>query len=272
MPSLFSGARALVQTTALSTQRTPTGQAMRLSWLLVTLAALVMGLATPSRAQGLNDWGVILLHGKSGGGKSLEAVAAALRSEGATVTMPAMSWAKSYRTYEATLDEVGRLVAALRARGAKRVALVGQSLGANVALGYAALRGGTEAVAAIAPGHQPDRFLRFTEDSLRRAKQMVATGRGGETTAFVDVNQGKKFEIRTTASAYVSFFDPEGPAMMKSNAGRLNNVKLLWVIGSADINARAVVTGGKTITVAGDHFATTKAGAKEIVVWLKRCR
>lgn len=242
---------------------------MRASRLLVVLAFLVTGLATPSCAQGLKDWGVLVLHGKSGGGKSLEAVAAALRSDGAKVAMPAMSWVKSYSTYEATLDEVARHVAALRAQGAKRVALVGQSLGANVALGYAALRGGADAVAAIAPGHQPDRFLRFTEDSLLRAKQMVAAGRGGETTVFVDVNQGKKFEIRTTAAAYVSFFDPEGPAMMKRNASNLSNVKLLWVIGSEDVNARAVVIGGKTVSVAGDHFATANAGAREIVVWLK---
>jgi dienelactone hydrolase len=236
---------------------------MRAARLFIALAFLVTGLATPSQAQGLKDWGVLVLHGKSGGGKSLEAVAAALRSKGAKVAMPAMSWVKSYTTYEATLEEVARHVAALRAQGARRVALVGQSLGANVALGYAARRGETEAVAAIAPGHQPDRFLRFTEDSLHRAKEMMAAGRGAETAAFVDVNQGKKFEIRTTAAAYVSFFDPGGPAMMKRNAASLNNVKLLWVIGSEDVNARAVVVGGKTVSVAGDHFATAKAGAKE---------
>jgi dienelactone hydrolase len=242
---------------------------MRASWLLIALLCFATGFAAPSQAQNLKDWGVLLLHGKSGGGKSIEAVAAALRSEGAKVSVPAMSWVKSYNTYNATLDEIARHISALRAQGAKRIALVGQSLGANVALGYGGRRGGIDAVVAMAPGHQPDRFLRFTADSLERAKRMVAAGRGQETAAFVDVNQGKKFEIRTTAAAYVSFFDPGGPAIMRRNAASLKDAKLLWVIGSGDANAHAVVTGGKTINVEGGHRSTARAGAIAIVAWLK---
>jgi hypothetical protein len=41
------------------------------------------------------------------------------------------------------------------------------------------------------------------------------------------------------------------------------------VIGSEDVSARAVVTGGKTVHVAGDHFGTAKTAVKDIVVWPK---
>jgi len=216
--------------------------------------------------------GVVILHGKAGPGPNLQPLAAALSAEGALVATPRMSWTSGYRTYEETLREVDAQVAALRRAGASRIVVAGHSLGANVALGYAASRGGVAGLVLMAPGHRPENLARATRDSLQRAKSMLASGRGSETARFVDVNQGDVYEVRTTAAAYASFFDPAGPAVFSRNAARLGNTPVLWVVGSDDPNARAAVARGgrsRTVTVAANHRRTPRAGVREIMSWLR---
>lgn len=236
-------------------------------WLaLAVVGGLFLG-GLDAQAQALRDWGVVVLSGKAGG--SMSSVASALRAEGAKVSMPSMSYVSgSYRTYDATLGEVGAAVAQLRAHGARRIAVVGQSLGANVALGFGARRGGVHAIVAMAPGHQPDRFSSQTSESVKRAKQMVASGRGSETGGFTDVNQGRAFQVTTTAAAYVSFFDPAGPAVIGRNRGNLRGAKLLWIVGTGDAGARSVARGGKIVTVPGGHSSPMRVGGGEVVKWL----
>jgi pimeloyl-ACP methyl ester carboxylesterase len=239
-----------------------------------TFAIAIIGwlavLAPPvTHAKDLRGWGIVLIHGKAGNMQMLSRLASALSAEGAIVVVPRMSWTSSYRSYDQTMDEIAGHVAAVRGKGAARIALLGQSLGANVALGYGARRDGVAAIVAISPGHQPDRFAARTADSLSRAKQLVASGRGGETGTFTDVNQGKEFTIQTTAAAYVSFFDPGGPALMSHNASQLRGAQLLWVVGTGDPNARAVARGGRTMTVEGHHMNAAIVATPQIVDWLK---
>jgi hypothetical protein len=99
---------------------------------------------------------------------------------------------------------------------------------------------------------------------------MVAEGRGKETASFIDVNQGHRFQIKTTAAAYVSFFDPAGPALMRRNATDLKNAKLLWVVGSSDKAAFEVVTGGTVVKVEGGHRGAGSVAAREVVAWFMR--
>ena len=202
----------------------------------------------------------------------MSAVSSALSSAGAKTVTPSMSWSSGYRTYSETLDEVGGHIASLKAQGATRIALVGQSIGANVALGYGAQRGGVAAVIAISPGHQPDKFIRQPEirESFERAKKMVASGQGGQSASFADTNQGKSSQVTTTAAAYVSFFDPAGPAIMGRNSGQLRGAKLLWVVATGDAGARSVAHGGTIITVSGGHFDGPNAGAAQVVDWLAK--
>jgi dienelactone hydrolase len=220
-------------------------------------------------AQNLGGWGVVLIHGKRGNTGNLDSLASALSRESAAVVKPTMSWSSRYRTYDETMGEIGGHVAALRSKGAKRIALIGHSLGANVALGFGAQRGGVDAIVALAPGHQPDRFADRTAESLARAQKLVVAGRGGEVASFRDVNQGAVFDVSTTAAAYVSFFDPSGPALMARNAGNLKGAKLLWVVGSGDPGARAVARGGEVVTVQTGHGDTPRVGESKVVAWLK---
>lgn len=209
------------------------------------------------------------MHGKGGKPVQISNVASALTAAGALVLSPTMSWSTGYHTYSQTLDEVAAHINALRAKGATRIALVGQSLGANVALGYGAQRGGVAAIVAMAPGHRPEAFIGKSGEGLARAKQTAAAGRGNEIGSYLDINQGRVFEIKTTAAAYVSFFDPAGPAVMSRNAAALKGASLLWIIGANDAGAQAVARGGKTVKVSGGHLETPKVAAPEVVAWLE---
>lgn len=123
----------------------------------------------------------------------------------------------------------------------------------------------------MGPGHQPDKFIRQPEirESLERAKKMVASGQGGQSGSFADSNRGKSLQVTTTAAAYVSFFDPAGPAVMGRNSGSLRGAKLLWVVGTGDPGARSVAHGGTAISVSASHFDTPSAGAAQVVTWLQ---
>ena len=220
----------------------------------------------PSLAGDLKDWGVLLLHGKGRAG-GMDPVMGLLQQNGAHVMAPSMSWAYTYKTYDETLDEIGQYVRELKGQGVKKIAIIGQSLGSNMALGYANLRGGVTAVIANAPGHQPDHWLQWTKESLDKAKAMIAAGKGNEESTFTDSNQGRVYDIHVTAAAYYSFFDPNGKAVMAKNA-RAGGAKLLWVVGSYDRGAQSAARGGKIIHVDADHTGTVAAGAKDEVEWL----
>ncbi|MEJ1161612.1 alpha/beta hydrolase [Prosthecomicrobium sp. N25] len=240
--------------------------------VLATLIAAAAALTGPAAlAQSMKGMGVVLIHGKAGGQGPLQPLAAALRADGALVALPNMSWTSGYRTYDETLDEIARSVEGLRRQGVTRIVLAGHSLGANVALGYAARRRGVAAVVAMAPGHRPQNFLTRIGADIGRARAMVAAGQGQQTAIFTDFNQGKALTVRTTAVAYLSFFDPAGPGNMANTAGKAG-VPILWVIGTGDEAALRdpVPTGtGTRILVGANHGDTPSVAVAEIMGWLR---
>jgi pimeloyl-ACP methyl ester carboxylesterase len=236
---------------------------------LAAVACLAIFASAQAIAKDLTGWGVVLLHGKGGSGGQMATIASALQAAGAKTVVPTASWSKGYQTYDATMDEVSRYVATVRGQGAQRIAIIGQSLGTNVALGYGAKRGGVDAIVAISPGHFPERFGNTTSESVNRAKAMVASGRGNEVASFTDTNQGRVYQVQVTAAAYVSFFDPNGPAVMSRNAANLRVNHLLWIVGTGDAGAQSAAQGGKVVTLSGGHFDMPKASAQEVVTWLE---
>src|SRR5580704_19066331 len=99
-----------------------------------------IGMATPSAK--LQGFGIVFLHGKGAwpGGFN-GGILSALEDEGALVAKPEMPWS-FHRRYGATFDqalaEVDAAVAGLKAKGASRIVIIGHSLGATAAIGYAA--------------------------------------------------------------------------------------------------------------------------------------
>ncbi len=242
--------------------------------LRLAAAILTCFLVLPAAAQAqLAGWGVVVLHGKGASPWTMSAVDGQLQAAGAVTSVPTMFWSDgSYRTYDEALAQISAEIANLKAKGARRIALVGHSLGANVALGYAANRPGIAAVVAMGPGHQPQAFIGRTGESLARAKAMVAEGRGAETAAFVDLNQGRESQVNVSAAAYVSFFDPNGQANMMRTSGRLKGARLLWVVGTGDPGAQRTARGGTTIVVPAGHRDTPQAGAAQVAEWLASLR
>jgi pimeloyl-ACP methyl ester carboxylesterase len=236
------------------------------------------------KAQGGGDIGIVLMHGKQDRALGLLApLARTISSQGVRVDGPTMPWAGS-RDYDAdyptALDEIESAVARLRAAGAKRVAVGGQSFGANAALAFAGSGRKADAVLAIAPGHVPDRWRDHPRisASVQRAREMIAAGQGDTRAGFDDLNQGQTRTVRTSARNYLSFFDPDGlGSMPKSAASIPAPVPLLWIIGSND---RLAASGpayafdkapkhpkSQYSEVSGSHLDTADIGRDEIVRW-----
>jgi dienelactone hydrolase len=252
--------------------------------LLLVLSALLAGPASAA-AQSLTGFGIVLLHGKGGTPTSMiEGLNESLRKEGALVDAPELPWS-ARRIYDATYDqameEIDAAVERLRKAGAKRIAVIGHSLGANAAIGYAARRPGLDAVVALAPGHLPEAWaLRLrTRGAIAQAKQMVAAGKGDVPMSFPDLAQGIPFSIRATPLVYLSMFDPEGPAVMPRNAAAMGTVPFLWVVGVADpiffhgrdyaFDPGAKHPKSKYMVIAGMHLSTPFQARGAIIDWLK---
>lgn len=238
--------------------------------LAVILAALIGVGFSAAFAQDLRGVGVVLIHGKGGGQGPLQPLAQALKKQGAIVLMPGMSWRSGYRPYESTVGEVAAAVARIRQMGARKVYLAGHSMGANISMGYSAAGGDVDGIIALAPGHRPEFIATVTGDSLDRAKAMVAAGRGNERGQFLDFNQGRTMPVTTTAAAYVSFFDPDGPAGRAARARGVSG-SVLWVIGRADRPAMrddAPYSRGTRIEVDANHQQTPVAAVPYVLEWL----
>ena len=126
------------------------------------------------------------------------------------------------------------------------------------------------AIVAMAPGHRPEAFAGKSAGEAWPARNRPSRPAAAAKSEVIWIpTRATIFEVGTTAAAYVSFFDPAGPAIMSRNAAALKGASLLWVIGTDDAGARAVARGGKIITVPGGHSETPKVSAGEVVAWLQ---
>ena len=255
----------------------------------MALLGLLLPAAALAQSASLAGFGIVMVHGKGGRPTGpTKPLADALEAEGAKVISPRMAWAgiagqpESYEIpYEQALAEIGHAISALRAQGARKIVIAGQSLGANAVMGYAARHpAGLAGVVSLAAGHTPERFGRpDIIASVDKARQMIKAGRGQELTDFADSNQGKTFQVKATPKAYVSFFDPTGPAVIPHNTAMMPKVPFLWVIGNADrlselgsgyaYEAGARHPKSQYKVVSAGHIDTPTASKSEVIAWLK---
>ena len=122
--------------------------------------------------------------------------------------------------YRIGLEEVHREVEKLRATGAKKVIVGGESFGANGALAYQAVYGDADALLVLAPGHSPGSWYRSgqTRDAVDRAGALFREGKRDEIFSFIDYNQDRQRNLSATVDAYLSFFQYDGLGNMSVSA------------------------------------------------------
>jgi pimeloyl-ACP methyl ester carboxylesterase len=255
---------------------------------LLILAFVAAAFVSP--AVSADKLGVVLLHGKGAPNPRglLGPLIDSLEGAGFPVVAPEMPWSKSRmlaKGYEDSMAEIDAAVKALKAKGATRIVVGGHSMGANAAMGYGARRDGLAGILAMAPGHVPDAsgFQRIIGHDYKRARELAAAGKGGETGEFNDVNQGRSFSIKVKVSDYLSWFDPDGPAVFPKNAAALKvGTPLFWIIADKDNMLKrgdgedyAFAKAPKHpksayMAIDSNHRNTPKDGADKIVDWLKK--
>jgi pimeloyl-ACP methyl ester carboxylesterase len=251
---------------------------------IMRMLCLLALIATPAGAAGLQGMGVVFLHGKGVWSGAFDGgIPAALEAEGAVSASPEMPWSLP-RIYGATYDEAMReidtAVAGLKVKGATRIVVIGHSLGANAAIGYAARRRDVAAVVALSPGHLPEtaEMRAHTAAAIVEARSLAAAG---ETSRrfWPDRVQGIPTLARASPTVYLSMFDPDGPAVIPKNAAAMRGIPLLWVVGQSDpIFARGRDYAfsraprnprSRYVEVAAGHLAAPGAARLQVVEWLK---
>jgi pimeloyl-ACP methyl ester carboxylesterase len=247
-----------------------------LLWLLVV--------TPPVGAANLQGTGVVFLHGKGVWAGAFDGgIPSALAAEGAAVASPEMPWSLG-RIYGATYDEAMReidaAVAGLKGKGATRIVIIGHSLGANAAIGYAARRHGVAAVVALSPGHLPEtaEMRAATGAAIIDARAFLAAG-DKSRHIWPDRIQGIPTFATASPAVYLSMFDPDGPAVIPKNVAVLRGVPLLWVVGNSDpIFARGRDYAfsraphnakSRYIEVSAGHLTAPGAARSQVVEWLK---
>ncbi len=256
--------------------------------LAILVAPAAPAFADAAPGVGLRGFGIVYLHGKAGWPGALDGgILSALEEEGALVAKPEMPWSFDRRyaaTYDQAMAEIDAVVAGLKAKGARRIVVIGHSLGANAAIGYAARHPDLAGVVALAPGHLPedDPMRGFVSDGVARAKQLIADGKGDVPQSFPDMAQGIPLIAHATPRVYLSMFDPDGPAVIPKNAAAIGAerppVPLLWVVGKLDpidrrgpeyaYEAGAKNPKSKYIEVFAGHLTTPLAAHKQVVEWI----
>jgi pimeloyl-ACP methyl ester carboxylesterase len=254
---------------------------------VLALAIACLALAGPARAFEPQSTGVVVMHGKwgSAGDKTTVPVVRALQGAGFLVDQPEMPWsgARLYdRDYDAAMVEIDAAAARLKARGATKIVIAGQSLGGNAALRYATLGRPVDAFVLMAPAHFPDNpvLREKLAGATAQAQNLVAAGKGDTQISIVDFNSGDRTKsIHLTAASYLSYFLPDGPAAMSAFASKVGPVQILLVEGTLDSSSKGFVRAVlprippqasiTRIDVVADHLDVPQAGQTAIVKWLR---
>jgi pimeloyl-ACP methyl ester carboxylesterase len=256
--------------------------------VLLALAAVMVAPRLGAASADLHGLGVVYLHGKmSWPGAANGGIWSALEDEGALVATPEMPWSLHRRyaaTFEQAMGEIDAAVASLKAKGATRILIIGHSMGANAAFGYAARHPELAGLVALSPGHLPDQdnMRGFVADAVVRAKKLIAEGQGNVPQTFPDMAQDIPLTTTATPYVYLSMFDPNGPAVMPKNAAVIgaapHPMPVLWVVGKLDpidrrgpeyaFDAAARNPKSKYVEVFAGHLTTPLVARGKVVDWI----
>lgn len=268
--------------------------------ILVISTLLLQSFSVPQTAEG-SDIGVVLIHGfgltqvaprRPQPFLRIEPLAVTLRKEGFAVVMPEMPWSVNRimdATYDDAMKEIDAAVEKLKVGGTKKLVIAGHSLGANAALRYGATRSGLAGLIGLAPAWHPPTANSFphVKKDVDRSREMVAAGKGDEKDYFTGNNCCPLFSARfpATPRIYLSYYDPDGNALMPRNAAAVK-APVLWILGKDDGLFQVYSADGidyenfvyeklpqnpfnRKVIISSDHAGTPEKAASEVVKWLK---
>jgi esterase/lipase len=209
-----------------------------------------------------------------------------LYEDGFLIESPRCAWSKLNKYSDPVDIALSKCITPrinrLKKRGANKIVILGNSLGANAAIRAGVVIDGIDAIVAMAPGHTPEheRTRENLDADIRDAKEKINSGNGQEKIEFEDFDQGQKKLLEVSAENFLSWFDPEGKAVMGLNAPKIKaGTAFLWIAGKDDIISDgtgksiydSVPTNPKSkfIHVEGGHGDVRKYGKEIIFNWLK---
>ncbi len=231
--------------------------------------------------------GIVIMHGKGGFPTGFVAgLAKTLEGKGYLVSNLEMPWSGN-RNYDAPVSkgeaEVEAAIADLRGKGAKKVFVAGHSQGGAFAL-HLAGKMSVDGIICITPGgNVANRFYQQQlGDSLARARQLVAEGKGAAPAPLADYENARgTYPVDAVPAAYVTWFDPDG-AMNMDRAARAAKAQtpILWMNATNDYPGlrkanpalfRALPSNPLTrqYEADSDHRGAPTASADEIVRWTR---
>ncbi|MCB1487652.1 MAG: alpha/beta fold hydrolase [Bauldia sp.] len=250
-----------------------------LSRLVVALVCLAAVHAAPAAAW--ERFGIVLLHGKTGGPGQFTQLARDLTDMGYLVEVPELCWSarRIYdRSFTGCFEDIDNAVAILENDGAEGIIVAGHSLGGVGALAYAANRTGISGVIALAPAGDPVAFgkIPVIAKSIKKARAAVAKNEDDVVETFNDFVLGKALPVRATAADFLTFFGPDSPGVMTTTLPALK-APLLWVAGTRDSSQRNAASlfamapktpHNQLVKVNAGHLGTPSAAFDAILDWL----
>ena len=211
----------------------------RISLAVAIILATVFQVAEAQSPQ--TKIGIVIMHGKGGSPtKHVADLASFLEDKGYLVANLEMPWS-GRRQYDVDVGgaekEVEAALAELRRKGATKLFVAGHSQGGLFAFHC----GGThsiDGVIAIAPGGNVANrvFREKLGESVEQARQLVAEGKGGEKTQFIDLEGSRGTSpVISTPAAYLSWFRPDGAMNQMIAAKHVNpQVPVLFIAPTGD--------------------------------------
>lgn len=264
---------------------------MTLQRIILTALSMLLALwhgITIANTEASNAIGVVVMHGKGGMPTRYVAdLAATLDNNGFLVANLEMPWSgrRDYDVDIATAEaEVLTAMQNLQAKGARKFFLAGHSQGGLFAM-YFAGRHKIDGVAAMAPGGYADGQLTRAKlsDSVAKAKQLVAEGKGTEKERLFDFEGFRgTYPIVVAPAIYLEWFNPDGAMTIETGIKKMSaDVPVLFIVPTNDhpalLKAKQMLfdalpknPDSRLYEPSSDHLGAPSASRDEIMRWMQQ--
>lgn len=226
------------------------------------------------------------MHGKGGFPTGLvSSLATSLEQSGFLVMNLEMPWS-GRRDYDVSVssadNEVELALDELRHKGAKKLFVVGHSLGGVFAFSFAS-RHTLDGIVAIAPGGDvsgPQNRERFSE-SVATAKRLIEEGMGDKKSRLMDYEGSRgAYPIVTTPATYLTWFDPDGAMNQSVAISKINpSMPVLYIAPKDDYPGLRKIKQerfsalppnplSKLLEPNSNHKDAPNASRKEVFEWI----